>query len=111
MNLLGIIITFVTTILGLLVTLVTYILKFVNDKKVKEKALGFISISNKLLELITEVEKYNSLSGLEKKNYVMQKINEYALNNNLKYDSEEISNKIEELVNLTRSVNIIIKER
>lgn len=110
MEILGIIITFVSTILGLLVTLVTYILKFVDNKKVKEKALNFISISEKLIELITEVEK-TTLNGLEKKKYVLQKIEEYAKDNNLKYDNEEISNKIEELVSLTRNVNIIIKEK
>lgn len=111
MELLGIIITFVSTILGLLVTLVTYILKFVGNKKVKEKALNFINISEKLIELITEVEKYSTLKGTEKKRYVLRKIEEYADENNLKYDEEEISNKIEELVSLTRSVNIIIKEK
>lgn len=111
MELFKLIITFVSTILGLLVTLVTYILKFVNNKKTKEKALNFISISNKLIELITEVEKFSSLSGDEKKSYVLSKIEEYAKDNNLNYDIDEVSNKIEEFVTLTRNVNTIINEK
>ena len=45
-------------------------------------------------------------SGAEKKEYVMTKINQYALENHIKFNQEEISKRIEELVALTKEVNV-----
>lgn len=111
MELIQIVITFVSTILGLLVTLVTFILKFVNNKKTKERALNFINVSNKLIELIIEVEKIEALKGDGKKRYVLERIDEYASRNNLQYDKEEVTKKLEEYVTLTRNVNIEINKK
>ena len=42
----------------------------------------------------------------EKKEYVMTKANQFALDNGIKFNEEFISNKIEDLLSLTNQVNV-----
>ena len=58
------------------------------------------------LELIEEAERFIGYSGKEKKEYVIDKIGEYAEELGIKADLQFVSEKIEELVKLTKGVNI-----
>ncbi len=63
-------------------------------------------INNLLLEFIEDAESFKNYSGVEKKEYVLTKINRYLLDNNINFDVNKISEKIEELIKLTNNVNI-----
>ena len=62
-------------------------------------------VTKNIIPFIVEAEKFINYTGIEKKNYVMTRLNQYAIANDIKFDQEEISNKIEELVELTKQVN------
>ena len=66
--------------------------------------------TEKLPELIEEAEKFIEYSGKEKKEYVMDKIGEYAEELGIKADLQFVSEKIEELVKLTKGVNMYEKK-
>ena len=93
------------TILGLLITACTFIVKTVNNTKAKHIAEQAIKIGNAVLPFIKEAEKFTSYTGAEKKEYVMTKANQFAIENNIPFNADEVSDKIEELITLTRHVN------
>ncbi len=95
----------VAPMLTLLCTTVVFLQKFVKNKKLKKVLEKTEQITRELIPCITEAEKFVNYSGAEKKEYVMTKINQYALDNHIKFDQDEISKRIEELVSLTKEVN------
>ena len=100
--------------LTLLCTTVVFLQKFVKNKKLKKVLEKTEQITREIIPCITEAEKFVNFSGVEKKEYVMTKINQYALENHIKFNQEEISKRIEELVSLTKEVNVpmvTIKEK
>ena len=50
-------------------------------------------------------EQFTNYSGEEKKEYVMTRVNQFALENKIKFDSEAVNEKIEELIGLSKKVN------
>ena len=57
------------------------------------------------LPYIQQAESFVHYSGAEKKEYVMTKANQYAIDNGIEFDQDMVSKKIEELVTLTKEVN------
>lgn len=56
-------------------------------------------------ECITTAETFKNFTGEEKKEYVITKANQYAISKGIKFDTEKVSNLIEDLVTLTKQVN------
>ncbi len=92
--------------LTLLCTTVVFLQKFVKNKKLKRVLEKTEQITREIIPCITEAEKFSNYSGAEKKEYVMTKLNQFALENHIKFNQEEASNRIEELVTLTKAVNV-----
>jgi|AGTN01.1.fsa_nt_gi hypothetical protein len=93
------------TIIGLIVSLATVIVKLVKNGKAKKAAEQIIAVGNAVVPYIEKAETFVNFSGAEKKEYVMTKANQFAIDNGIAFDAEGISNKIEELVELTKKVN------
>ena len=93
------------TILGLLITAVTFILKFVKSAKARKSAEGIIEIGNVLLSYMEEAETFIKYGGQAKKEYVLTKAKQFALEHDMEFDAEWISAEIEELISLTKTVN------
>lgn len=91
--------------LGLLVTTVTFLSKFIKNAKAKKTAENIIKIGNAMIPYIEEAETFLNYSGEEKKQYVMTKANQFAIENNIPFDAEAVSDKIEEFIDLTKQVN------
>lgn len=103
---LEIILSVAGTALGLLVTTVTFLAKFIKNAKAKKAAENIVDISNALIGYIEEAETFLNYSGEEKKQYVMTKANQFAIESGIKFDAEAVSAKIEELVGMTKQVNV-----
>lgn len=93
------------TVLGLVITFLTFIVKFVKNSKAKKGLEQAVKISNAVLPFIREAEKFSAYSGAEKKAYVMTKATQFAIANDIAFDEEQVSEKVEELVSLTKQVN------
>ena len=91
---------------GLLITLLTFIVKYCRSSKARKMAEQAIEVANAVLPYIEQAEKFVNFSGEEKKEYVMTKANQYAIQNNIKFDSAAVSQKVEELITLTKQVNV-----
>lgn len=99
------ILSIATAGIGLLITTVTFIMKFIQSVKAKKNAEDLITVGNALLGFIAEAEEFLSYSGKEKKAYVLTKANQFALANKIPFDAVAVSERIEELIELTQSVN------
>ena len=93
------------TALGFMVTALTFIAKFIKSAKAKRIAENVIKIGNAVIPYIEQAEKYVGYSGAEKKEYVMTKANQFAIDNGIAFNAGLIGEKIEELVSLTKEVN------
>lgn len=101
-----IILSLAATTLGLFVTTLTFLSKFIKSVKAKKIAENVVEIGNALLPYVEQAEKFVSFTGEEKKAYVMTKANQFAIKNNIKFDEEKISKKIDEIVALCKQVNV-----
>ena len=92
------------TCLGLAVTALTFIVKFLRSIKAKRAAERFIKISEALIPYIEEAEKFRHYSGAEKKEYVLTKAKQFAIEKGYEFNAAEISAEIEELVALSKHI-------
>lgn len=102
---LEIILSLAGTVFGLLLTASTFIAKSVKDVRAKKAAEQAVKIGNAVLPFIREAEKFAAYSGAEKKAYVMTKANQFAIESHMPFDEARVSEKVEELVDLTKQVN------
>ena len=102
---LEIIISMASAALGLLITTVTFLSKFVTNAKAKKAMENIVKIGNAVIPYIEEAEGFIHYSGEEKKQFVLTKANRFAIENNIKFDEQAVSEKIEELVSLSKQVN------
>ena len=102
---LEVILSISATCVGLLVTLATVVLKFVKSAKARRIAEGVIKVGNAVLPYVNLAETFVNYSGQEKKEYVLTKANQFAIENGIEFDGEQVSARVEELVSLTKTVN------
>jgi len=105
MNNLYIIISTSLTALGLLISTITFISKATKNAKGKKKVEQLIAIGDAVVPYIQKAEEYIHFTGAEKKEYVLTKANQFAIDNKIPFNTENVSNKVEELVALTKAVN------
>ena len=102
---LEIIISLASTALGLIITALTFLIKFIKNAKAKKIVEQTVKLCDAILPYIKKAETFIHYSGEEKKEYVMTKVSQYARENDLKFDEGMISQKIEEIIALTKEVN------
>ena len=95
MNKIKIIISLLATTLSLLFTSSLSLFKFINSKK----------LNKKIIDLMKIAKEFTNYSGIEKKEYVLTKLNQLSIDNKVNFDIEKASSKIEELISLSKNVN------
>ena len=95
MDKIKIIISLLATTLSLLFTTSLSLFKFINSKK----------LNKKIIDLMKIAEEFTNYSGIEKKEYVLTKLNQLSIDNKVNFDIEKASSKIEELISLSKNVN------
>lgn len=76
--------------------------KAIKSKKILQDESDLLNAVAPIMEI---AEKFTNYSGAEKKEYVLTRINQLAIENGIKYDSDAVSEKIEQLIQLTKEVN------
>lgn len=104
--------TIISTALGIIITVLGFSIRLIKNekaRKIAEKAKKIaddaLKMTNFLKNGIVEAEKFTHYTGEEKKNYVLTITNQFAIQNNIDFDKEEVGKQIDELVALTRQVN------
>lgn len=105
MNSAEVILSLAGTAASLLITCVIFVIKLAKAVKDKRNIVNRTVLDEAVAPLIEVAEKFCNYSGEEKKQFVLTKINQFAIENNLKFDVDEMSRKIERLIELSRQVN------
>ena len=99
------IITIASACLGLIATATGFLIPLVKNVKAKNKLTALNKLSTTLQAFIVDAETFTNFTGAEKKEYVMTKANRYAIENKIPSDEQAISDKVEEIVALSKEVN------
>lgn len=91
--------------IGFMISLFTLIIKLSKNKKVRKTAEEMLSFTEKLSTFVEEAEKFSHYTGAEKKNFVLTKLNQFSIDNHMKFDEEWVSSKVDEVISLTKKVN------
>lgn len=89
--------TLTTAVIFIIVSIINFI-KYIKAKdwnKVKEEISNLISVA----------ELHLNYTGEEKKEYVLTKINQFAIEHKIKFDGKKASKAIDDLVKITKEVN------
>ncbi len=99
------ILTLAGTVLGLFIASVLFIVKIIRGSISKKELKNSYVLLEAVAPLMEIAETFTHYSGEEKKEYVMTKVQQFAIENGIKFDSEAVTNKIEELIDLSKNVN------
>ncbi len=105
MNSIKEIITIVSACLGLIATAIGFLIPLVKNIKTKNRLSAIKKLTTTLQLLIIEAEAFVNFTGTEKKEYVLTKANRFAIDNKIPYNETDVSEKIEELISLSKEVN------
>lgn len=100
------IITLAGTTMSLLITCVIFIIRLIKVWRDKKTFLDNLILEEAITPLMEMAEKFRNYSGEEKKEFVITKISQFALENKMYFNTEMISEKIEKLIELSKQVNI-----
>lgn len=99
------ILTLAGTVLSLFIASVLFIVKIIRGSISKKELKNSYVLLEAVAPLMEIAETFTHYSGEEKKEYVMTKVQQFAIENGIKFDSEAVTNKIEELIGLSKNVN------
>lgn len=100
-----IIISLAGTVLSLVIMCFIFINRFIAVIKKRNNEETDALIMDAVIELMTLAEKCVKFSGKDKKEFVFTKLNQFAEENEMKIDFDNVSEKIEKLIKLTKQVN------
>lgn len=93
------------TALSLFIACVIFIVKIIRGCITKKKLKNSYVLLDAVAPLMEIAETFTNYSGEEKKEYVITKVNQFALENGITFDKQAVTNKIEELIGLSKNVN------
>lgn len=92
-------------IISLIFAIIVCIIKLVRAVKAKTKLQDDADLLDAVAPIMQIAESFTNYSGAEKKEYVLTRINQLAIENGINFDVKAISDKIEELIKLSKEVN------
>ena len=93
------------TALSLFIACVLFVVKIIRSYITKKKLKNSYVLLDAVAPLMEIAETFINYSGEEKKEYVMTKLNQFAIENGITFDEQAVTNKIEELIGLSKNVN------
>ncbi len=92
-------------ILFLIIVVIICIVRLIIVKKSKKRFQNEAVLLSAVAPIMEIAEKYTNYFGEEKKQYVITRVQQFAVENKLNYDSKIVSDKIEELIDFSKKVN------
>ncbi|MDE6586411.1 MAG: hypothetical protein K2K80_07015 [Clostridia bacterium] len=105
---LELLLSLIGTAVSFLIATVVFIVKFVRSIRTRKMIASESDLLDAVIPLIELAEKYKNYSGEEKKEFVLTKLNQFAIENKISFDSDAIVKRIEELIILSKNVNVNI---
>lgn len=93
------------TAASLFIACVLFIVKLIRGYTMKKDLQNSYVLLDAVAPLMEIAETFTDYSGEEKKEYVITKVNQYAIENGIKFDKEAVTEKIEQMIDLSKQVN------
>lgn len=93
------------TVISFIITLIVVIIKLIKWKKNYKSLEEEKELYDLVDDLMSIAETYNNYLGKEKKEYVITKLNQFAIENEIDFDKEKVDERIEKLIKLSKNVN------
>lgn len=93
------------TLISFIITLIVVIIKLIKWKKNYKSLEEEKELYDLVDDLMSIAETYNNYLGKEKKEYVITKLNQFAIENEIDFDKEKVDERIEKLIKLSKNVN------
>ena len=106
-----VIVSLAGTAMGLLITAITFIVKFLRSARARRLWEQLTEIGEAVIPYIEQAETFPHYSGAEKKEFVITKANQFAIEKGYAFSAKLVGEKIEELVKLTKKVNAREKDK
>lgn len=99
------IVSLIGTAAGLFIACVSFLIKMIHSIKKRKNENEQTTLLDAVAPIVELAETFTNYSGEEKKEYVLTKVNQFAIENGIKFDAELVSEKIERLIELSKQVN------
>lgn len=93
------------TVLSLVILCVSFLIKLLQSIRARKREQGQTTLLDAVAPIVEIAEAFEGYSGEEKKEYVITKVNQFAIENGIEFNLEVVSKKIEELIELSKKVN------
>lgn len=99
------------TALPLVIATATFIAKNSKSKKLARLANDVNLVAKEAQKYVVAAEQFVNYAGKDKKEWVKTKVNQFAIENKIKYDEKLVDDLIEEIVAITKKVNAREKDK
>ncbi len=93
------------TALSLLITSIIFVVRLVKAVREKRNMQSSSFLYETIAPLMEIAENFSNYSGEEKKQFVLTKVNQFAIENGLKFDAETTAAQVEKLIELSKKIN------
>ena len=93
------------TALSLLITSIIFVVRLVKAVREKRNMQSSLFLYETVAPLMEIAENFSNYSGEEKKQFVLTKVNQFAIENGLKFDAETTAAQVEKLIELSKKIN------
>ena len=93
------------TALSLLITSIIFVVRLVKAVREKRNMQSSSFLYETVAPLMEIAENFSNYSGEEKKQFVLTQVNQFAIENGLKFDAETTAAQVEKLIELSKKIN------
>ncbi len=93
------------TAFSLLVTSVIFVIRMVKALKERNSMQSLSCLYDAIAPLMEIAEGFTGYSGEEKKQFVLTKVNQFAIENGIKFDAAATAAQVEKLIGLSKKIN------
>lgn len=97
-------------ILSMIISFIVVLLKLFKNVKLKNKAQSLIEVEKSVKDNICRIEDFTNFTGIDKKEWVKTKVNQFCINKGMEYDEKIVDELIEMFISFSKLVNKTDKE-
>lgn len=94
------------TALSLLITSLIFVVRLIKTVKENKNMQNCSYLYETVAPLMEIAENFSNYSGEEKKQFVLTKVNQFAIENGLKFNAETTAAQVEKLIELSKKINV-----
>ena len=105
METLQLVLTISALAVALLTTIITAVAKNCKNTKLARAATNLLKVMGAVEGFVVEAEKLTQFTGPFKKEWVLTKVNEFCLKNNIAFEQEKVDKLLEDAIKFSKNVN------